>query len=304
MKAIFYLNFKSIIPRKHNIMKTNIISSMLVCAAFSSCISVNAQKTIVPSKNYITQKVKVEAFDGILAATSIDVVYTQADHTDIEVYAPDNLMEYVKVENDGKMLKIHFDTKRMGNQINIRGKHDTKVSISAPAVHALHTSSSGDILLMNGLKTNGEVNIQASSAGEIKGSDVSCEELVVEASSAGDIELKNVICSTLKVEASSAGDIEIEALEAKKVAAEASSSGDVSLDGACRLANLESSSAGDIDADGLKAQEVVAVASSSGDVSCHAVELLEATTSNAGNVCYKGNPKQIINHSKGLKKIN
>jgi hypothetical protein len=264
----------------------------------------DAQNTIVPSKNYITQKVKVKAFDGISTATSIDVVYTQSDHTDIEVYAPDNLMEYVKVENDGKMLKIHFDTKRMGNRINIRGKHDTKVSISAPAVHALHTSSSGDILLMNGLKTDGEVSIQASSAGEIKGSNVSCGELVVEASSAGDIELKNVACSTLKIEASSAGDVEIEALEAKKVVAEASSSGDVSLEGACRLANLESSSAGDIDADGLKAIEVVAVASSSGDVSCHAVESLEATTSNAGNVCYKGNPKQIINHSKGLKKIN
>ena len=285
-------------------MKTNIIPSMLVCVAFSSCISMDAQNTIVPSKNYITQKLKVEAFDGISTATSIDVVYTQSDHTDIEVYAPDNLMEYVKVENDGKMLKIHFDTKRMGNRINIRGKHDTKVSISAPAVHALHTSSSGDILLMNGLKTDGEVSIQASSAGEIKGSNVSCGELVVEASSAGDIELKNVACSTLKIEASSAGDVEIEALEAKKVVAEASSSGDVSLEGACRLANLESSSAGDIDADGLKAIEVVAVASSSGDVSCHAVESLEATTSNAGNVCYKGNPKQIINHSKGLKKIN
>ena len=133
---------------------------MLVCVAFSSCISMDAQNTIVPSKNYITQKVKAKAFDGILAATSIDVVYTQADHTDIEVSAPDNLMEYVKVENDGKMLKIYFDTKRMGN---IPDKHNTKVSISAPAVHALHTSSSGDILLTNGLKADGKVSIQSSS---------------------------------------------------------------------------------------------------------------------------------------------
>ena len=187
--------------------------------------------------------------------------------------------------------------------INIRGKHDTKVSISAPAVHALHTSSSGDILLMNGLKTNGEVNIQASSAGEIKGSDVSCEELVVEASSAGDIELKNVICSTLKVEASSAGDIEIEALEAKKVAAEASSSGDVSLEGVCRSAKFDASSAGDIEADELKADKVVAKASSAGDITCNVLESLDVSTSSAGNVRYKGNPKQILNHSKGLQKI-
>ena len=264
-------------------MKTNLILSMLLGMACSSCISVNSQNTIVPSENYVTQKVEVKAFDGILAATSIDVVYTQANDTDIEIYAPDNLMEYIKVENDGNMLKIHFESDKLGKGINIRGNHNTKVSISAPAVHALHTSSSGDILLVNGLKTDGRVSIESSSAGEIEGSDISCEELVVEASSAGNIELKNVACNTLQVEASSAGD--------------------VSLSGSCRLAKFEASSAGEIDADDLKAESVVAEASSSGDVSCYAVESLEASTSSAGKVYYKGNPKQIRNHSKGLKKI-
>jgi hypothetical protein len=107
--------------------------------------------------------------------------------------------------------------------------------------------------------------------------------LVIEASSAGDIELKNVACSTLQVEASSAGD--------------------VTLSGTCRMAKLEASSAGEIDADDLKADTVKAEASSSGDVSCYAVESLEASTSSAGNVYYKGNPKHIHNHSKGVKKI-
>ena len=40
-------------------MKTNIISSMLVCVAFSSCISMDAQNTIVPSKNYYWCPLKV-----------------------------------------------------------------------------------------------------------------------------------------------------------------------------------------------------------------------------------------------------
>ena len=97
------------------------------------------------------------------------------------------------------------------------------------------------------------------------------------------VELKNVACNTLQVEASSAGD--------------------VSLSGACRMAKFEASSAGEIDADDLKADAVKAEASSSGDVSCYAVESLEASASSAGNVYYKGNPKQIRNHSKGVKKI-
>ena len=203
-------------------MKTNLISALLMGMTLSACVV--SQDAIVPSENYITQKVKVEAFDGISTSTAIDVVYTQADQTDIEIYAPDNLMPFVKLVNDGGMLKVFFESDEPGNGINIRGKHHTKVNISAPAVHALHTSSSGDIVLVNGLKTNG-------------------------------------------------------------------------------LVTVESSSAGEIDADDLKADTVKAEASSSGDVSCYAVETLEASTSSAGNVYYKGNPKQIRNHSKGVKKI-
>lgn len=262
-------------------MKTNLISALLMGMTLSACVV--SQDAIVPSENYITQKVKVEASDGISTSTAIDVVYTQADQTDIEIYAPDNLMPFVKLVNDGGMLKVFFESDEPGNGINIRGKHHTKVNISAPAVHTLHTSSSGDIVLVNGLKTNGLVSVESSSAGEIEGSGISCEELVIEASSAGDIELKNVVCNTLQVEASSAGD--------------------VSLSGTCRMAKLEASSAGEIDADDLKADTVKAEASSSGDVSCYAVESLEASTSSAGNVYYKGNPKQIRNHSKGVKKI-
>lgn len=262
-------------------MKTNLISALLMGMILSACVV--SQDAIVPSENYITQKVKVEAFDGISTSTAIDVVYTQADQTDIEIYAPDNLMPFVKLVNDGGMLKVFFESDEPGNGINIRGKHHTKVNISAPAVHTLHTSSSGDIVLVNGLKTNGLVSVESSSAGEIEGSGISCEELVIEASSAGDIELKNVACSTLQVEASSAGD--------------------VTLSGTCRMAKLEASSAGEIDADDLKADAVKAEASSSGDVSCYAVESLETSTSSAGNVYYKGNPKQIRNHPKGVKKI-
>lgn len=262
-------------------MKTNLISALLMGMTLSACVV--SQEAIVPSENYITQRVKVEAFDGISTSTAIDVVYTQADQTDIEIYAPDNLMPFVKLVNDGGMLKVFFESDEPGNGINIRGKHNTKVNISAPAIHTLHTSSSGDIVLVNGLKTNGLVSVESSSAGEIEGSGILCDELVIEASSAGDIELKNVACNTLQVEASSAGD--------------------VSLSGTCRMAKLEASSAGEIDADDLKADTVKAEASSSGDVSCYAVESLEASTSSAGNVYYKGNPKQIRNHSKGVKKI-
>ena len=285
-------------------MKTNLILAMFLAMEFSSCISVNSQNAIVPSKNYITQKVKVEKFDGISTSTSIDVIYTQTTgNMDVEIYAPDNLMEYVKVEVDGGMLKIGFELEEKGQGLNIKGKHETEVRVSAPAVHSLRASSSGDIILKNGLQTTGKVSVESSSSGDIKGGNIVCDALETEASSSGDIDLDQVECISLMLKASSAGDVSMMALKAERVCADASSSGDVSLSGVCRMAKLEASSAGEIDADDLKADTVIAEASSSGDVSCYAVESLEASTSSAGNVRYKGNPKQILNHSKGLKKI-
>ena len=288
-------------------MKTNVFLALFLGMTLQSCaitVSSDSKDAIVPSKNYITQKVKVDNFDGISTSSSIDVKYTQTTgSTDVEVYAPDNLMEYVKLEVEGGMLKIFFYSEETGKSINIKGKHDTEVRIAAPAVHALQASSSGDILLMNGLQCEEEVSLSASSSGDIKGGNILCKALETEASSSGDIELENVECTSLMTEASSAGDISINDVKAETVNVQASSSGDVSMAGVCRSAKLESSSAGDIEADELKAEHVIAKASSAGDITCHATESLEVSISSAGNVSYKGNPKQIKSHSKGLKKM-
>ena len=288
-------------------MKTNVFLALFLGMTLQSCaitVSSDSKDAIVPSKNYITQKVKVDNFEGISTSSSIDVKYTQTNgSTDVEVYAPDNLMEYVKLEVEGGMLKIFFYSEETGKSINIKGKHDTEVRIAAPAVHALQASSSGDILLMNGLQCEEEVSLSASSSGDIKGGNILCKALVTEASSSGDIELENVECTSLITEASSAGDISINDVKAETVNVQASSSGDVSLAGVCRSAKFESSSAGDIEADGLKAEHVIAKASSAGDITCHATESLEVSISSAGNVSYKGDPKQIKSHPKGLKKM-
>ncbi|MBR5540937.1 MAG: DUF2807 domain-containing protein [Bacteroides sp.] len=277
--------------------------SMMLCSCTIS-ISAEAKEGIVPSKNYITQKVKVDNFDGISTSTSIDVIYTQTtSNTDVEIYTPDNLMEYVKVETEKGMLKISFQSKEKGKGLRIKGRHDTKVYVSAPAVHTLLASSSGDIILKNGLQYSGKVTIEASSSGNIEGENVICESLDIEASSSGDIELKKVECTSLTTEASSAGDVSIKDLKAETVSAEASSSGDVSLIGTCRSAKLEASSAGDIEADKLKADNVIAKASSAGDITCYATESLDVSISSASHVSYKGNPKQILSKSKGLHKM-
>lgn len=268
-------------------------------------VSVTAcAERIVPSKNYVAKKVNVGSFNAISTSSSVDVIYTQSSGGQhVEIYAPDNLVDYIDVRVEGGVLKVGF--KSPGNNFSINGKHKKEVRVSAPAVNSLKASSSGDIIIKNGLKTNGKVTVKASSSGDVTGGAVSCNDFVATANSSGDVVLEKVSCTNFSADASSSGDVSIKNLNAVNVSADASSSGDVVLAGSCENASYRASSSGDVKAKGMKAVNVTASASSSGDVECYVTGSLTAKASSSGEVAYKGNPKDIdFSPKRGLRKIN
>ena len=284
-------------------MNTLLLAVVMTASTLTSCVVM--QEGVVPSDNYETKQVEVGSFDGISAFASIDVTYTQKQGTPhVEIYAPDNLMEYVKVNVKNGVLQVGFQSEE-GKGINIKGNHKTEVRVTAPAVHAFRASSSGDIIMKNGLRTTGKVVVQSASSGDIEGGDVVCDGLLIQASSSGDISLGKIECHALETDASSSGDVEIEHLVANEMLARASSAGDITINGgSCVDVRLEAASSGDVEAKELKADHVTALASSAGDISCYPVESLKAKASSGGNVGYRGNPKSIDSSKKGVHKLN
>ena len=68
---------------------------------------------ITPSKNYVTKKVNVGSFNAISTSSSVDVIYTQSSGgQDVEIYAPDNLVDYIDVRVEGGVLKVGFKSPR------------------------------------------------------------------------------------------------------------------------------------------------------------------------------------------------
>ena len=256
---------------------------------------------ITPSKNYVTKKVNVGSFNAISTSSSVDVIYTQSSGgQDVEIYAPDNLVDYIDVRVEGGVLKVGFKSPR--NNFSINGKHKKEVRVSAPAVNSLKASS--DIIIKNGLKTSGKVTVKASSSGDVTGSAISCDDFAATANSSGDVILEKVSCTNFSADASSSGDVSVKNLNAADVSADASSSGDVILAGICENASYRASSSGDVKAKGMKAVNVTASASSSGDVECYVTGSLTAKASSSGEVAYKGNPKDInFSPKRGLRKM-
>ena len=273
-----------------------------------------------PSKNYVTEKVSISDIEAIRSSSSVDVVYTQASGTPYaEIYAPDNIVPLVKVEQEGKALKIGFKS-----NTSIQGRYKCEVRVFAPEVTSFSTSSASDITLANGLKTSKPVTLKASSSGDIDVSSIQCGDLSMTTSSSGDIKAGTITCAMLALDTQSSGDIKLASATCTGAAIESSSSGDcvvsemacsgdvkastssssdIKLAGTCRNASFSASSAGNIYAKDLLAKDVEARASSAGDIECNASGVLSTSVSSAGGVRYKGEPARVEGKIKGVSKL-
>ena len=260
-----------------------------------------------PSKNYVTEKVSISDIEAIKSSSSVDVVYTQASGTPYaEIYAPDNIVPLIKVEQDGKTLRIGFKS-----NTSINGRYKCEVRVFAPEVTSFSTSSSSDITLANGLKTSKPVTLKASSSGDIDASSLACGDLSMTTSSSGDIKIGTITCGMLSLDTQSSGDIKVTSVQCTGATIDSSSAGDCIVAemacsgdvGTCRNASFSASSAGSIYAKDLLAKDVEARASSAGDVECNASGVLSTSVSSAGSVRYKGEPARVEGKIKGVSKL-
>lgn len=296
----------------------------LILTAAESCSVSLEGKTIKPSSKYVTKKIELSDISSIKSSTSIDVVYTQSKgKTYAEVYAPDNVIPYVKVQQKGDKLEVGYNFPK-GQSFSINGKYECTVKVFAPEVTSFATASSSDITLATPLKTNKDVTLTTSSSGNIDAGRIQCKNLNIQTSSSGDITIKDVTCRMLEASTSSSGDLEIDAAHcnqadfcssssggcavqslvcADNVQAQTNSSGDIRLSGQCATADYSSQSSGSIYAQKLKAAQVKASVSSGGNILCHATESLSASTSSGGEIRYAGNPRRITGKSENVSKL-
>ena len=116
-------------------------------------------------------------------------------------------------------------------------------------------------------------------------------------SSAGDIIGETPVTGDLlELSATSAGDIKLE-VRAKELDIDISSSGDITLSGDADALTASLSSAGDLNAYGLTVKEADLSVSSAGDADVTVTERLKARASSAGDINYRGDPKNIDAHS-------
>lgn len=299
-------------------MKTRVNILTLACAM--TCIScAGTAHTIQPSKIYQTEKRSISSVQGVSTVSSIDVVYHQTSgSTYAEVYASDNVMPYVVLdESDGELTAYYKEN------LNFKGENRCRVDVYAPSVTRFRTMASGDISIPKGLMMNEKVEFQTCASGDIECPSVQCNEFQAETNASGDIDVQQVNCRKLRAGTNASGDMMVKEVVCQdaflfvnasgdctvsrllckdKLDVSVNASGDLTVAGSCLKAVLRDNASGDLQAGTLKASEVDAESNGSGDISCHASRSFAGRTYGSGNISYAGNPSQVVTEGKHIYK--
>lgn len=243
-------------------------------------------------------------FTSIYVSQGIQVEYTSGiDRKMVVETDSKELLKHIKTEVKGKELRVFIENEKKKGFLKINTLKFDKlvVYIENPQLEAVQVTSSGKVLLKNRLKSR-RFDVSVSSSGLFKG-DVTTDELEMNASSSGNIEgnfrSANDIVLTVSSSACFSGG-----LEANTFSMEVSSSGKAAVKGVVSKADVKVLSSGKIEAEHLKITDLKATASSSGKSVFTVSGSLDARASSLGCLEYYGSPKIVRSNISSSGKIN
>ncbi|MDR0939564.1 MAG: DUF2807 domain-containing protein [Mediterranea sp.] len=260
-------------------MKTRVLgcalAAILLMVFASGCVG---GEYVTASKNYITKEMKMDNFHAVNLQGSGNVAYRQGDEPRVEIYGSDNVVEKLDVFVEGGTLYLKYK-----KGVRVRGDSKLSYRVYSPELNGLSINGAGNVMFANGVNSQGDLSVTINGSGNIKGEAMRCRDLSVKINGSGRVDLKGI--------------------ESASCSFAINGSGDLRLGGTSGTIDMRISGAGNIRADELKAGSVSVGISGSGDVKCYATEKLKARISGAGNIGYKGDPKEIDVPRKGVRKL-
>jgi hypothetical protein len=183
-----------------------------------------------------TRAYNLSGFTEISASSSADVVLKQGPFS-VSAESSGGDFKDLIVEVRGDTLVVGRDS----DGWNFGGRPRYTVTVTAPSIEELRASSSADIVASGYNFKTLEVSVSSSGNVTLSGS---CTDLDLNVSSSGDFRGTDLRCDNARVSASSSGDADVFA--AKSANAKASSSGDVRIHGKPATFDKSTSSSGSV----------------------------------------------------------
>lgn len=240
----------------------------------SSAVLMSCHNTAVFSKNYVTEDRDIKGFEEIEVVGSPNVYYTQADSFSVRVKGPDNFVENILTEKNGRTLTIRNKGKWGMVNITFSGEDELAVYVASPDLVGIRVNGSGDFVC-DGLIDTDHMDITLRGSGDIAVDKLLCDRCHVELIGSGDVNLPSVEAQDVSATLIGSGDIDMnlrkvintdltlkgsgdikvdlsDGCDAVKAFLEGS--GDIDLSGRAKRFNMEKHGSGDVDISNLRVE--------------------------------------------------
>lgn len=221
-----------------------IVGMMLL---MGSATLVSCHNTAVLSKDYVTEDRFIKGFEEVEVVGSPNVYYTQADSFSVRVKGPDNYVDNILTEKDGKTLTIRNKGKWGVVNISFSGEDELAVYVTSPDLVAVRVNGSGDFISTNLIDTD-NMKIALRGSGDINIDTLLCDRCDIELIGSGDIALPNVEARETSATLIGSGDVKMALSKVIDTNLSLKGSGDIKVqfsDG-CRAVDCAVNGSGDI----------------------------------------------------------
>jgi len=265
-----------------NNLRIKILFSLFILAVFSS--SVYAQ--VKGNGNVVKEERTVSSFKGLEVEDGIDVILSQGSSQSLIVEADDNLLEILKTEVSGGILKIYLEK-------NVWGSKSLKAYVTVTELSSLSVSGGGDVS-SEGVIEVSDLKVNISGGGDLE-FDTKGNIVKTEVSGGGDVEMGAEVKSMF-VKISGGGDLEL-ALKGGELEGTISGGGDAEISLENKLASfaMDISGGGDLEMEG-SSEKIKVDISGGGDVEIVTSEdagVVKLNVGGGGNIDMTANTNEL-----------
>lgn len=185
-------------------------------------------KRVHGNGNIKTETRAAGQFTAIDVSGSINIYAKQDSVPSVRIEADENLMEYIRVENDGGTIHIHEE-----EGYNLRPTKEIRVYVSGPSIKHFEASGACDIYSENKISNTDQITINLSGASNVK-MELNAPKVSADLSGAGTIDLKGDT-KELWIDGSGSTDIRCFEMMAENTHVEISGAGDAEVYASVKL---------------------------------------------------------------------
>lgn len=185
---------------------------------FSELNSDDKGESIKASDNFLTIHPVTGEFSSVNCGIPCDLTYTPGDCS-VEIYAPDNILQYISVENADGTLNIR-------DQRKIRSVKGIKIRLSSQALESATFNGAVDFSAPQGLTALDFVGV-INGAGDMDIQGLKAYSVKITINGAGDAEIRDIDCDNLQLDINGAGDATVSGKVVNRTSLNISGAGDI-----------------------------------------------------------------------------